>query len=231
MEDFASFEQYLDALVNHERTTLGSPQQSRKPLGKSEIDSLDDDILDLLGDVDTERPNSSGMDNRYRDSLNPNRSWSPRSGGSGSTPVKDPGMGWDADVPRRRQDEAYSSRGSTNGGGSSGGESSDYDDLDSFLNSLEVSNVLSSTKSKLKKDEAEEATDSPSPSKEERFVAAAAYSNTKQKEFESLSPSSGVRDESAFADMTVKDLKDKLRERGLPLSGSKAELLNRLRGR
>ena len=241
MEDFASFEQYLDALVNHERSSLSTSPQQRKPLRSADADSLDDDILDLLGDDSTPRA-VSGVDNRSRDSLNPNRSWSPRSGGSGSIPVKDPEADWETST-RRRQEDAYSSRSMSSGSSSGGGgvdNSDGYDDdLDSFLNSLEVSNVLSTTKSKLKEEEKVEKNEvmteksettekAGTQIKEDRVVTAAASSDTKQKEIGSLSASG---EEPSFAEMTVKALKDKLRGLGLPVSGTKPELLNRLRGR
>ena len=207
MEDFASFEQYLDALVSHEKTSTsggggtswdnskkgvsaGRDFDSRGGSAGRDVDGLDDSLLAFLGGDDE--------DNVTRGSRSPQNSQNTRKISTGSERANE--------APKVRSWNPQPSKPD-----SRVEATESIDDLDSFLDSLEASNVLPSKMkvANLVEKKIEKVSVKSSPVAAESIV-------------ESASPHTD------YAVYTVKDLKDKLRERGLPVSGSKAELVTRL---
>ena len=144
------------------------------------------------------------------------------------------------------------------GGEDDNGES--YDQLDSFLNSLEVSNVLSKTSSISMQDTSKApksssgGTKSASSSSSTMKSASSDMDSTVEPSVSGSDPSEAVTKKSTsssdgvkkkkkvvsestsdetppYADMTVSALKDRCRSIGLPVGGTKAELLSRLTDR
>ena len=258
MEDFASFEQYLDALVSHERTS-GSDDSSKRRIRRpessrsrssGEVDALDDNLVAFLGGEDygdigprTANPTdrfqpstyvsrSSDSDfkparvqtpadsDRYSDSESrPKRVWTPKAPAALETV---PGSRSDSESKSVRVWTPKVSVEETEG------PSEQQDDgLSAFLDSLEESNVLPSKQNKVAVAIEEKVApavtefsavargEGKAVAKSETVIAAA-----------SLEISKGSSE--TLSKMTVKDLKDKLREKGLPVGGIKAELIHRL---
>ena len=215
MEDFASFEQYLDALVSHEKTAFsggggtswdnskknvaaGRDFDTRGGSSSRDLDALDDNLVAFLGgdDDDSMGRGSRGQQNSYN--TNTGRSSSSDSNMERSNTTPSPKVrSWNPQpsVPVSNVREELS-------------ESFD-DDLDSFLDSLEDSNVL------------------PPKTKVANLVV-----KKVEKEVVAVKSTPVVEQLTSspvdFASFTVKDLKEKLKERGMPVSGSKAELVARL---
>lgn len=213
MEDFASFEQYLDALVSHERTSSSAGSKSswdssrtggRVPdnrantkVDKVEMDALDDTLVAFLGADDED-----DMSGRLRSQSNsrsgdrsgdaPKRSWNPKP----SSPSV---------MSEVKSDDKI-------------------DDLSSFLDSLEESNVLPS-KSKIVDVVAPKAVEVPVVT--EKKVAKKS-TPAPVKAPEPVAAVAEVQSVGGFTSLSLKDLKDILRERGLPVSGNKADLVKRL---
>lgn len=206
MEDFVSFELYLDALVHHERSSIGGAGSSTYMDGGSsrkgssynsrsggdsdqrggssssrDFDSLDDNLVAFLGGEDEDDSSSKAKKAKAK---NPQDSWGSKEGDK--TPVRS----WS---PKKVEPVAA--------------VVAPVDDLSSFLDSLEDSNVL--------------------PSKNK------APATVKKEEVKVAAPSSPIVAESqgsseGLSSLSVKDLRDKLREKGLPISGNKAALVSRL---
>ena len=207
MEDFASFEQYLDALVSHEKTSASSGggtswDNSKKGLSAgrdfdsrggsagSDIDGLDDSLLAFLGGDDEDNVTRGSRSQLSSESTRKNSNGSERSN----------------EVPKIRSWNPQPSKPE-----SKVQATEIIDDLDSFLDSLEASNVLPS---KMKV-----------ATLVEKKIEEVSVKIT-QVASESVVPLASLHTD--YAVYTVKDLKEKLRERGLPVSGSKAELVTRL---
>jgi SAP domain len=223
MEDFASFEQYLDALVSHERTALNGASymdtntQSKRSSSKDsdnsggnmntrDLDSLDDSLVAFLGGEDDDSMGRGARTSRSQQSA-PSRAGDSYEGGSKAESVRS----WN---PKSASPVSESKV-----------EAENYDDLNSFLDSLEASNVLPS-KGKEIKNSQKESTATP-----RKAAASVAHKVAAPVDVQQPSPAAVVAAAPAdggYSSLTLKDLKEKLRERGLPVSGNKAELVSRL---
>jgi SAP domain len=221
MEDFASFEQYLDALVSHERTALNGASymdtntQSKRSSSKDsdysggnmntrDLDSLDDSLVAFLGGEDDDSMGRGARTSRSQQST-PSRAGDSYEGGSNAV------RSWN---PKSESPVSESKA-----------EAENYDDLNSFLDSLEASNVLPSKGKEIKASQKES---NATPSK---AAASVAHKVAAPVAVQPPSPAAIVAAAPAdgdYSSLTLKDLKEKLRERGLPVSGNKAELVSRL---
>ena len=216
MEDFASFEQYLDALVSHERTALNgasyletNTQSKRSPskdfdnsggnMNSRDLDSLDDNLVAFLGGEDDD--NNVGRNTRTSRGQ-PNAS---NRGGDSyeGTPKAESVRSWN---PKPTSPVNEIKR-----------EVENYDDLNSFLDSLEASNVLPS------KGKAAEVSPKVVTASASKVAPAVVVQVSSPAPVAVVEPANN-----SYSSLTLKDLKDKLRERGLPVSGNKAELVSRL---
>jgi hypothetical protein len=217
MEDFASFEQYLDALVSHERSAIsgsnnGNNFNSKKPVSQSngpratgggkganfDVDALDYDLIDFLG-------GDEGVDSNAN-------SKNIRKGATTETPPKV--RSW-SPSPKPQLEASFSNNKNEN----SKEFESEYDDLNSFLDELENSNVLPS---KLEKETSSKVIEDkvPTPIKAVKKAASEDIVIDNSKSDSSASES--------FSSLTVVALKNMLKAKGLPVSGAKAELIQRL---
>ena len=101
-----------------------------------------------------------------------------------------------------------------------------YDEIDSFLNSLEVSKVLSKAIGDPVTSKATAATTKSTSSKSASSKVMSESSDGVKTKKKVVSESTTA--ETPTADMTVSQLKDRCRSIGLPVGGTKAELLSRL---
>ena len=100
-----------------------------------------------------------------------------------------------------------------------------YGEIDSFLNSLEVSKVLSKAIGDPVTSKATATTKSTSSKSASSKVMSESSDGVKTKK---KVVSESTTAEIPTADMTVSQLKDRCRSKGLPVGGTKAELLSRL---
>lgn len=223
MEDFASFEQYLDALVSHERTALNGASymdtntQSKRSSSKDsdnsggnmntrDLDALDDSLVAFLGGEDDDSMGRGARTPRSQQST-PSRAGDSYEGGSKAESVRS----WN---PKAASPVSELKA-----------ETENYDDLNSFLDSLEASNVLPSKGKEIKVSQ-KESTATPSKAAARvapKVAAPVAVQSPSPAAIVVVAPADG-----GYSSLTLKDLKEKLRERGLPVSGNKAELVSRL---
>jgi SAP domain len=206
MEDFVSFELYLDALVSHERSAIGggnnymdgasnkkspsfnsrsSGDDSRGSSSNRDFDALDDNLVAFLGGEDEDDSGSKGSSRGSQQNSRSSRDSSSDRRVEDSKPVRS----WSPKATVAVAEDL-----------------APVDDLSRFLDSLEESNVLPS-KGK-----------TPVKAEKEKEVKAAPIAQS------TAAPAAS----SDYSRLSLKDLKDKLRERGLPVSGNKAELVTRL---
>lgn len=217
MEDFVSFELYLDALVSHERSAIGggnnymdgasgkkSSSFNSRPSGDSDnrgsssgnrdFDALDDNLVAFLGGEDEDDSGSKG---------------SSRGPPQNSRSSRDR----DSTISQRKPDDSKQVRSwNPKAAVAVVEEAVPIDDLSRFLDSLEESNVLPNR------------TKAPVEEAEKEVKAAP----TPQSVAEPASVPQAAASSESYSRLSLKDLKDKLRERGLPVSGNKAELVTRL---
>ena len=215
MEDFASFEQYLDALVSHERTALNgasyletNTQSKRSPnkdfdnsggnINSRDADSLDDNLVAFLGGEDDDNVGRNIRTSRSQPSAS-NRGGDSYEGTSKAESARS----WNP-KPTLLVNEVKA-------------EVENYDDLNSFLDSLEASNVLPS------KGKAVEVSSKVVTASVPKVAPAVVVQASSPAPVAAVEPAN-----ISYSSLTLKDLKDKLRERGLPVSGNKAELVSRL---
>lgn len=215
MEDFVSFELYLDALVSHERSAIGGgssymdgasgkkgPSFNSRSSGDSDsrgsssnnrdFDALDDNLVAFLGGEDED---DSGSRASSRGSPQNSRSSRDSSSSDRRSDDSKPVRSWSPKAPLAVSEDL-----------------APIDDLSQFLDSLEETNVLPN-KNKTPVKEVEKV-------KEKEVKAAPVAQSVAQQKGSSEN----------YSQLTLKDLKDKLREKGLPVSGNKAELVTRLSG-
>ena len=200
MEDFATFQQYLDALVNHDKAADTAAPGKRWQPGNGrgagrDADTLDDDIVDLLGGGDGD---GDGYGDRYGGGDRDSR-------GSGRPPPRSAPRNDEA--PRRARPATTAAAAAPTAEG----------DLDAFMDALEASSVVSGPHAKGASGVAQAPAPAPQkPQKPAPSVAPAA------------APSGGpVTD---YGKLTVPALKALLKEKGKPVGGTKPELISRLQG-
>ena len=271
MEDFASFEQYLDALVSHERTTSmaaasedGGKRRAWSKPGKNEVDALDDNLVAFLGGEGysdivgprTSNPTDRFQQNSYSESR-PARTQTPRavdnnmynsrSSDSDSRPArvwtpKTPAA--DDNVRNTRSDSesrpvrVWTPKAPVE-------ETQEYsvqqdEGLNAFLDSLEETNVIPRQTDRIVAVAIEEKLVPAVAGKKAAPVVAAVTEPSavvkgkgkavvkSEAVVQAVSPESSNGNSETLSKMSVKDLKEKLREKGLPVSGNKAELVQRL---
>jgi hypothetical protein len=208
MEDFGSFEEYLDALVSHERTAATQPRGER-------------------GGVSSSTSTSSRDGNRMR-------SAGANAGATAGSRSADASAGFVAPSARRSAaggDDSIASGGFSGTGNSGATDAFDLELMDlldepAFKRPLNKEN--SNNNSNININSGSNQSVAPTVTGKEKITASVEATIRPPAKKPAENTVAASASSSNLSSMTVKELKERLKEKGLPVSGVKSELIERL---